>query len=102
MPLNSNYMAIIEQKTNSSQSASDCRTPIAWHNRTINLTKPMTLVQSPQNVTTTYAAKYRRASGPSGQRLSQRASSPSATTTSSDDREEVPMVRHHMRRPNRY
>jgi len=100
---NSNYLAFVEHKTDSSQahshglqSQSNCRTPIAWHNRSINLSKPLSLVQTPVN----YPTKYRRPSG--GQRTSQRPSSPSATTTSSDDREEVPMVRHHMRRPNRY
>lgn len=97
--VNSNYMTMIEQKTNSSQSASDCRTPIAWHNRSITLSKPMSLVQTPQPMATNYTSKYRSAQT---KRLSQRPSSPSATTTSSDDRDEVPMVRHHMRRPNRY
>ncbi|CAG2101720.1 unnamed protein product [Medioppia subpectinata] len=95
---NSNYLTFIEshQKTDSSherQSQSNCRTPIAWHNRSLNLSQPLSLVQSPVN----YPTKYRR---PSAQRSSQRPSSPSATTTSSDDREEVPMVRHHIRRPN--
>jgi len=95
---NANYMSIAEQKANSSQSSSTCRTPIAWHNRNANLSKPPSL-QSQQTLSN-YSAKYRRSS--SGQRLSQRPSSPSATTTSSDDRDEVPMVRHPPRRPNRY
>lgn len=73
------------------------RTPVAWHVRDANLSRPVSALPYP--VMNAAVHRY-QANSVAHQAPAARPSSPSATTTSSDDREEVPMVRV-PRRPNR-
>ncbi|RWS13202.1 hypothetical protein B4U79_03900 [Dinothrombium tinctorium] len=62
------------------------RTPAAWYHRDVHLSRPNSRQPPP--------VQY----GQQAAVVNPRTSSPSLTTTSSDDREEVPIVRHPMKR----
>ena len=91
---NRHYMAIHQYPPHTIQTLPNgSRTPVAWQNRDMNLSRPPSSIHNHHNHHyIPHHHNYRRSGRPS---------SPSVTTTSSDDREEVPMMRHPHRRPNR-
>ncbi|XP_074593006.1 uncharacterized protein LOC141848815 [Brevipalpus obovatus] len=89
------------------------RTPVAWRQRDMHGHRPYYVQQQPQHHGPGYAIRNHHHSMDNSHQShsnrshhhaspssNQRTSSPSVLTTSSDDREEVPMVRHPVRRPN--
>lgn len=82
------------------------RTPVAWTLRDANLSRPSSAVPAFVNghYSTMSSSGHQRyppvTHHPGQPRGHRRPSSPSATTTSSDDRDEIPMVRASRRPPN--
>lgn len=84
-----------------SNDSNTMRTPIAWKNRDMYLYRPPSMYQKQPRLNHQQLLSLHPHVHPHSHSHPHRNSSPSVTTTSSDDREEVPIVRHPSRKTNR-